>query len=112
MTEMADSGRLALGGVKFFVLDEADRLLDTGNQPDILNLFQRMPKGAAGAARLQVGFCLLLCQAAATSNAKKGMFFGKHVQRWFTPGVDRVQHNLHVAYLIISTSCSQLIQSV
>ena len=75
---MADSGRLALGGVKFFVLDEADRLLDTGNQPDILNLFQRMPKGAAGAARLQVGFCLLFCQVA-TSYAKKGMFSCKHV---------------------------------
>lgn len=27
-----EQGKLSVAGVKFFVLDEADRLLDTGNQ--------------------------------------------------------------------------------
>jgi ATP-dependent RNA helicase DDX1 len=46
------------GRVRFFVLDEADRLLDTGNQETILKLHQRCAQGVAkpanlGAARLQ-----------------------------------------------------------
>ena len=40
--------------VRFFVLDEADRLLDTGNQDTIMQIFRRFPKTGAGANRLQV----------------------------------------------------------
>lgn len=32
-----EQGKLSVAGVKFFVLDEADRLLDTGNQAKNLN---------------------------------------------------------------------------
>ena len=51
---MVESGKLSLSAVKYFVLDEADRLLDTGNQDLILSLFARFPKAGTGAARLQV----------------------------------------------------------
>jgi len=36
------------------VLDEADRLLETGNTQTILKLFSLFPKGSAGTTRLQV----------------------------------------------------------
>ena len=53
--DLAMSGKLDLSSVRYFVLDEADRLLDTGNQPTILKLFERLPKHAASSAqRLQV----------------------------------------------------------
>ena len=41
-------GKLNLSGVRFFVLDEADRLLDAGNQGDMLRLFARMPRSGRG----------------------------------------------------------------
>lgn len=44
--------------IRFFVLDEADRLLDS--EDVIMKLFRRLPKGGAGLARLQVG--LAVCQ--------------------------------------------------
>lgn len=53
--ELVQNGRLDLSAIRYFVLDEADRLLDTGNQAPILKLFERMPKIAASSAqRLQV----------------------------------------------------------
>ena len=51
--DLVESGHLALAGVRFFVLDEADRLLDTEGQDRILKLHQRFPKAGAGTARLQ-----------------------------------------------------------
>lgn len=52
--DLVESGKLSLSSVKYFILDEADRLLDTGNQDLILNLFSRFPKAGTGTARLQV----------------------------------------------------------
>lgn len=52
--DLMERGELSVDKVKFFVLDEADRLLDTGNRDDITKLFRRLPKSGAGAARLQV----------------------------------------------------------
>ncbi|GAB4816240.1 hypothetical protein N2152v2_003286 [Parachlorella kessleri] len=49
-----ESGKLPTDSVKFFVLDEADRLLDTGNQEVIMKMFKRFPKAGTGLARLQV----------------------------------------------------------
>jgi hypothetical protein len=43
--------------VQFFVLDEADRLMD--KEDTIMKLFKRLPKAGAGLARLQVGLCVL-----------------------------------------------------
>ena len=42
--DMVESGKLSLSAVKYFVLDEADRLLDTGNQDLILNLSPALPR--------------------------------------------------------------------
>ena len=52
--DMVESGRLDVSGVRFFVLDEADRLLDSGNRDAILKLFDKMPKSGRGFNRLQV----------------------------------------------------------
>ena len=41
--------------VRHLVLDEADRLLETGNRPTIMGIYQRLRKDAAGDRRLQVG---------------------------------------------------------
>jgi superfamily II DNA/RNA helicase len=46
--------------VQFFVLDEADRLMD--NEDAIMKLFKRLPKAGAGLARLQVCLCALRLQ--------------------------------------------------
>lgn len=52
--DLVERGDLSIDGVKFFVLDEADRLLDTGNRDTIMKLFRQLPKVGAGANRLQV----------------------------------------------------------
>ena len=52
--DFIESGKLATDAVKFFVLDEADRLLDTGTQELVMKLFSKLPKAATGTQRLQV----------------------------------------------------------
>ena len=54
IVDMVESGKLDASNVRFFVLDEADRLLDSGNRGAILKLFDRMPKSGDGFVRLQV----------------------------------------------------------
>ena len=46
---------LDLGAIRFFVLDEADRLVDQDGLELVMQLFNALPKGGAGIARLQVG---------------------------------------------------------
>ena len=43
-----------LGAVRFFVLDEADRLVDQEGLELVMQLFSALPKGGSGTARLQV----------------------------------------------------------
>ncbi|KAL0042243.1 hypothetical protein WJX77_007018 [Trebouxia sp. C0004] len=52
--DFVESGKLATDAVKFFVLDEADRLLDKGSQELVMKLFSKLPKAATGTQRLQV----------------------------------------------------------
>lgn len=52
--DFIESGKLATDAVKFFVLDEADRLLDQGSQELVMRLFSKLPKAATGTQRLQV----------------------------------------------------------
>lgn len=52
--DFVKSGKLSLAAIKFFVLDEADRLLDSGDADTVYDLFSRLPKGGSGTARLQV----------------------------------------------------------
>ena len=51
--DLVRRGDLDLSGVKFFVLDEADALLDTGNRDVILSIFRRLPGSGSGVNRLQ-----------------------------------------------------------
>ena len=50
----AAAGDLSLASIRLFVLDEADRLLDPSGADEVASLFGRLPRGGAGAARLQV----------------------------------------------------------
>ncbi|KAK3266867.1 hypothetical protein CYMTET_24541, partial [Cymbomonas tetramitiformis] len=52
--DFAESGKLDLSKVRFFVLDEADRLLDTGSLDSIMKLYRLFPKQQQGSSRLQV----------------------------------------------------------
>eukprot|EP01026_Neomeris_dumetosa_P024663 TRINITY_DN2045_c0_g1_i7.p1 TRINITY_DN2045_c0_g1~~TRINITY_DN2045_c0_g1_i7.p1 ORF type:complete len:708 (-),score=131.19 TRINITY_DN2045_c0_g1_i7:97-2220(-) len=54
--DMVRQGKMQIDQVRFFVLDEADRLLDTGNFDVIMEIFRRLPKSGRGANRLQVLF--------------------------------------------------------
>ena len=60
--DFIESGKLATDAVKFLVLDEADRLLDSGSQELVMKLFSKLPKANTGTQRLQVTpfmqFCL------------------------------------------------------
>ena len=47
-------GTLDVSAVRFFVLDEADRLVDQEGLKVVEQLFQGLPKGGAGTSRLQV----------------------------------------------------------
>ena len=53
LLDLMEGGKLEVDAVKFFVLDEADRLLDTGNLDVIMKIFQRLPKASSGTHRLQ-----------------------------------------------------------
>ena len=52
--DAVESGKLDLSGVRFFVLDEADALVDSGAAGAVTKLFRRCPRGGAGLSRLQV----------------------------------------------------------
>ena len=43
--DLIDQGVLAIGHIRFFVLDEGDRMLDDGFGPDIDLLMGRLPEG-------------------------------------------------------------------
>eukprot|EP00878_Enallax_costatus_P008760 GHUV01009156.1.p1 GENE.GHUV01009156.1~~GHUV01009156.1.p1 ORF type:complete len:518 (+),score=137.30 GHUV01009156.1:119-1672(+) len=51
--DFVESGKLPLNKVRFFVLDETDRIV-SDNKDVIMKIFKRLPKGGAGLARLQV----------------------------------------------------------
>lgn len=51
---MIESGKMSLHNCRFFVLDEADRLLETGNLEGIRKIFGRLSKVRTGSRRLQV----------------------------------------------------------
>lgn len=56
ITDMLKSGALNLSNIKFFILDEADRLIETENLPAIMQLYSACPGGGSGDNRLQVCF--------------------------------------------------------
>ena len=79
-----ETGKLDVDAVKFFVLDEADRLLDTGNLDVILKMFHRFPKASSGTHRLQASpplishtctaCCILYTNALGTSRQENICF--------------------------------------
>eukprot|EP00798_Chlamydomonas_sp_ICE-L_P008158 gene8158-1412_t len=66
--DFVESGDLSLDQVKFFVLDEADRLIDNDDNA-IKKIFAKLPKTGSGPNRLQV----LLFSATLHSKAVKDM---------------------------------------
>lgn len=52
--DLVKQDKLDVSGVKFFVLDEADALLDAGHRDAILSLFRRLGASGSGVDRLQV----------------------------------------------------------
>jgi len=54
LEELVAGGKLSCAKVRHLVLDEADRLLETGNRPTIMNIFKRLRKDGTGDKRLQV----------------------------------------------------------
>lgn len=63
--DLVESGKMKLQDVQFFVLDEADRLLDTGNQQAITKLHTRIKKYCAQAV-MPDGYSGRLLQARLT----------------------------------------------
>lgn len=59
IADMVRDQSLDLGAVHFFVLDEADRLVDQDGLDMVMQLYSALPKGGAGTARLQV--CMIDC---------------------------------------------------
>ena len=53
VADLVKQGKLRLSAVQFFVLDEADRLLDTGNLDTILQLHAKLPRTGRTGGRLQ-----------------------------------------------------------
>ena len=56
VVDMLKSGALNLSQIKFFILDEADRLIETENLSGIMQLYNACPSGGVGDNRLQVCF--------------------------------------------------------
>ena len=56
IADLVKRGTLDLSAVRFFVLDEADRLVDQDGLATVEQLFQALPKSGTGTARLQVSF--------------------------------------------------------
>lgn len=54
LTALVKSSTLDLSNIRFFVLDEADRLLGTDSLESVMDLFNKCPGGGAGQHRLQV----------------------------------------------------------
>ena len=44
LIDMADRGKLMLGGIKILVIDEADRMLDMGFIPDVTRIVEMLPR--------------------------------------------------------------------
>ena len=85
--DFIESGKLATDSVKFFVLDEADRLLDPSNQDVILKMFSKFPKAATGTQRLQVSrphlaACLICssCDLRAASGSRQDSLVTQRLQ--------------------------------
>ena len=53
INDMVKQNKLDVSGVKFFVLDEADALLEAGHRDFILNIFRRLGTAGTGVDRLQ-----------------------------------------------------------
>lgn len=77
--DFIESGKLPTDAVKFFVLDEADRLLDSGSQELVLKLFSKLPKAATGTQRLQV----LPCPRFSMVCRSKPCQLGRNMVRWY-----------------------------
>ena len=91
--DMLKSKQLDFSQTKFFVLDEADRLIETENLPSIMQIYQACPAGGFGDNRLQVCFfSATLHSPAITDLAAKICFNPSWVD---LKGVDSVPETVH-----------------
>ena len=60
LTEMVKSNIVDFSHIRFFILDEADRLTDPDNLRMIMSLYNACPVGGSGDNRLQVSIFLSL----------------------------------------------------
>ena len=56
VSELVKSSALSFSQVRFFVLDEADRMVDSQNIDSVMSLYNACPGGGSGENRLQVCF--------------------------------------------------------
>ena len=56
LQDFIDKGLLDLSRVRFFIVDEADRIIDSVGVPAFMKIFGAIPAGGAGVNRLQVCF--------------------------------------------------------
>ena len=86
IADLVKRDTLDLSAVRFFVLDEADRLVDQDGLATVEQLFQALPKGGAGTSRLQARACAQPCMCAAVQWASAGLV----TVRGTLPAVGRV----------------------
>ena len=99
VTELQKSGVLNLSQIKFLILDEADRLIETENLASIMQIYNACPTGGCGDNRLQACFfSATLHSPAITELATKLCFNPTWVD---LKGVDSVPETVHhVVYRI------------
>jgi superfamily II DNA/RNA helicase len=56
ISDFMESGTLQLHEVKYFVCDEADRMLDMGFLPSVNEILSKIPKYVAGRSSGEAGF--------------------------------------------------------
>jgi ATP-dependent RNA helicase DDX1 len=99
IVDLVKSKDLDFSQVKFFILDEADRLIETDNLPGILQLYGACPGGGTGDNRLQVCFFSATLHSPAITDLAGKLCFNP---TWVDlKGVDSVPDTVHhVVYRI------------
>ena len=86
-------GKILVNKVKYFVLDEADRLTDKENLENIMNIFVKLPKQDTGIERLQVCFFSATLHSPEISNLAKTLC---HNATWVDlKGKDSIPQTVH-----------------
>jgi ATP-dependent RNA helicase DDX1 len=103
-------GVVDVSAVRFLVLDEADRLIETENTPMILELYDMIPKGGVGTHRLQVCFFSATLHSDPVQQLSSRICFNP---TWVDlKGKDSVPETVHHAVVMIDPTDEQLQQQI